>query len=371
VRVIVVTSWFPTKRTPHFSPFVRDFVTRLFARRIKIWLFTPNQPILNEVLSGSEDITCVWGIIGPLIFMRTILSAEDFIVHVHSPNLYSTIYILIARLFKRSIIATIHRAEVAQEIPWFLRLARRMVLGLLTSAVCVSSFTRLLAISAGCPPNRTVVIYNAVNEKIFRPMPQNIARLSLSLPLNGIVLLFVGNLVDSKGCEILLRAFAGLRDGASLFVIGDGPLKEDLNELGKHLGISQNVVFLGQVSPDMLALYYNAADVFVLPSFVEGNSVALLEAMASGIPAVVTRVGGNPESVIDGETGILVEAGGVKDLRLACENLIQSKELRERMGTSARSYYLRKFSEIEQLKQTLSLYHGILLSEKHIPLGSN
>jgi glycosyltransferase involved in cell wall biosynthesis len=366
VRIVIGTSWFPSTVRPHSAPFVRDFVVRLANYGLEVWLFTPYSPVLAGALSKGAEIQCVWGFKGPIVFAATILETRDSILHVQSPNMYSSIFIIVAKLLRKPVVATIHRSEVAGEFPRVIRYLRRFVLRSIDMTICVSDFTRNLALTAGSSPDSTVTIHNAADEDFFKPRPRDQARENLGLPLDNVLVLYVGNLVPIKGCAALIRAFAELKREAKLLIIGEGPLKEDLHELTRQLGISQKVLFLGQLSRRTLAPFYNASDFFVLNSLVEGNSVALLEAMASGIPAIVTRVGGNAEAIIESESGLLVEPGDKEGLTRAIGLMAESAELRRKMGERARGYYLSKFSSKVQLEETIVLYRKLLTERSSV-----
>jgi glycosyltransferase involved in cell wall biosynthesis len=142
-----------------------------------------------------------------------------------------------------------------------------------------------------------------------------------------------------KGLSVLLRAMDELkrRHGVPpcrLIIIGDGPARGELESLCSQLGLSPWVVFVGtrRDIPQVLQLI----DIFVLPSLYEGFGIAILEAMAVGKPVVATRVGGIPEFVIPGETGLLIEPGNADVLADAVESLLRDSDQAMRMGAKGR-----------------------------------
>ena len=141
--------------------------------------------------------------------------------------------------------------------------------------------------------------------------------------------LYAGRLAPGKGLDGLLDAVAGV-PGAALVVVGAGPLRQELEDRSAHLGLA--AVFTGLVAG--MSPLYRAADVVVLPSTMEALPMTLVEAAAHGKPVVACRVGGIPEVVVDGETGVLVPADSPDALRDALKRLV-SRELRKEMGRAA------------------------------------
>ncbi|MFQ5860094.1 MAG: glycosyltransferase [Dehalococcoidia bacterium] len=193
------------------------------------------------------------------------------------------------------------------------------------------------------PPQKIAVIPCGVDLSHFKPLSQATARDELGL--NGHkVLLFVGRLEPIKGVELLLRTAAIMKDWEKLrvLIIGgaveQGREVERLRSLSAMLGIQSLVQFIGTVRHEELPLYYNAADVCVIPSFYESFSFAALEAMACGVPVVAARVGGLSTLVQHSRTGYLV-AGHCPEPYVNClEALLASQALRRAMGQQARAW---------------------------------
>ena len=150
------------------------------------------------------------------------------------------------------------------------------------------------------------------------------------------VVLFVGRLAEKKGVTYLIEAMKQV--DAMLVIVGDGPLREQLEEQAKPLG--DKVQFLGAKTHDQLAEIYASADVFAAPSVrakdggVEGFGLVFLEAMASGLPIVASRSGGIPDLIHNGENGLLVEPGNVEELAGAIERVLENRDMRAELVTS-------------------------------------
>jgi len=161
------------------------------------------------------------------------------------------------------------------------------------------------------------------------------------------VLCCAGSLIPRKGHRVLLDALADLKSRNHDFrlrIVGDGVLRSALESKCRELGLSDRVDFLGSVTRAELISTYakNEIDVFVLASFDEGIPVSAMEACSYGIPCIVTDVGGVKELLRDG-AGILVPPGDPVALANAIESLLLSSELREKLGTEARTRIERSF----------------------------
>lgn len=205
--------------------------------------------------------------------------------------------------------------------------------------ICNSDFTRsqLMRLIGHDQWRKLRVVRCGVDSRRFAPQEQRVAGGPLRV-------LTVARLVRAKGHAVLLHALASMRDDgietAATFV-GDGPERERLERLTGELGL--DVRFAGAAGHDELAAYYGDAQVFCLPTLDEGLGVVLLEAMASGVPVVSSRLMGVPEVVRDGESGLLVSPGRSDQLAEALTRLAGATELRERMGRSGRQTVLEGF----------------------------
>jgi glycosyltransferase involved in cell wall biosynthesis len=193
---------------------------------------------------------------------------------------------------------------------------------------------RLMPWLLSCPVD---VVLQGIDASQFRVTPERRAESRGRLGLGDEpVVGTVGNLTAKKDHRTLLAAFAELRDSypsARLLVVGTGPLEAELREFTALLGLAEAVTFLGMRDDvgDVLA----ALDVFVLSSTHEGLPIALLEALAAGLPCVVTAVGGIPEVLQDGREGYLVPAGDPSAMVVAIGKVVEDAQLRHDMSARA------------------------------------
>jgi len=190
------------------------------------------------------------------------------------------------------------------------------------------------------------------------------------LPGQEFLLLFVGRLVDKKGCRSLLEAFSllppTLRNRTTLWIVGDGDQRSQLEQTTKDLGLAQKVRFWGAISNQYLPDFYAAADLFVVPSIeaasgdTEGQGVVILEAFAGRACVLATRIGGIDAVVQEDVTGGLVAFNRPRDLARAMEKLLNNPDLRARLVNNAfrevkqRYDWKRIAAEFESLYRTLA-----------------
>lgn len=150
-------------------------------------------------------------------------------------------------------------------------------------------------------------------------------------------LLTVGRVVYQKGIDIMFKALAALPDmDWDLMIVGDGSARPNLEKQAESLGLTDRVDFVGWQDKDGLVDYYRRANLFVYTSRDEGMSNAVLEAMAAGLPVVATRIAGNEELVLEGETGALVPSEDPEAVTAALMALIPDEAKREQMGAAGR-----------------------------------
>ncbi|MFX1539097.1 MAG: glycosyltransferase family 4 protein, partial [Promethearchaeota archaeon] len=209
-------------------------------------------------------------------------------------------------------------------------------------------------------PEKVEVVYNGVDVDIFRPNlpdPENVLA-KYELPPEYV--LFVGRLVEQKGVQYLLEAVKGTN--IHIVIVGGGPLLSYLRNLCKRLQITQQVHFIGAVPLCDLRKIYSRAQLFVLPSVAEGFPGGLvgLEAMASGLPLIASKIVGIEQLVTDGYNGSLFEIGDTHKLRSKLVQIFNDKALIKKMGKHSRKIAEKHFSWSAVAKRTLQLYQSLI-----------
>ena len=217
-----------------------------------------------------------------------------------------------------------------------------------------------LETTVGLPPRKIVTIHNGVDLRRFTDEAPAPARGLLGLPAEGVVIGAVGRLDPVKDHLGLLDACAALggdRDDWTLVLVGEGPCRAALEARAARSDLAGRIRLLGARSdvPDLL----RAFDLFVLPSIAEGISNTVLEAMATGLPVIATRTGGNPELVEDGVTGALVPVGDRAALARALRAQLADAHLRRLQGKAGRQRAAAEFSLERMAGRYAELYRAL------------
>ena len=218
--------------------------------------------------------------------------------------------------------------------------------------VSVAEIGKKYLISKGVSEDKIEVIHNGIVDIKSCPS-KNILREELELPSDALVVGIVSRLEPIKGIHHLLKAFSNVANqipAARLVIIGAGIQERELLALTAQLGIQNVVKFTGFISDASRYMY--AFDVFALPSLSEFHSIGLLEAMRSSCAIIATDVGGNTESISNGEEGLVVRRGSVEELESALNKLLQNSDYRAQLGSAARRRFEEKFTIDNMVAQT-------------------
>lgn len=206
-----------------------------------------------------------------------------------------------------------------------------------------SEYTRGLILELGIPISDTYKINPCVDSDFFRPLD-----VSYFKKQHGIsdkkVLLSVGRLVERKGNDKVIKALPEVIQNIPnlvYLIAGNGPCKEPLKKMVEDLGLEENVRFIGYVPDNQLPKYYNLCDVFIMPSRTEkgdpeGFGIVYLEAGACGKPVIGSRMGGIPDAVLNGKTGILVDPLDEREIADAILELLSDENKANQMGEYGR-----------------------------------
>jgi sugar transferase (PEP-CTERM/EpsH1 system associated) len=256
-------------------------------------------------------------------------------------------------------------------------LLRRAIRPLVRRYIAVSrDLADWLVARIGVAPSRVRQIYNGVDRDSFRPREG--ARPDLApagfVPPGGAVIGTVGRLAEVKDQTTLIRGFAAVlrdrpqwRDRLRLVVVGDGPLRHRLESVIREEDV-EALVWLAGDRDDVPALL-RMMDLFVLPSLGEGISNTILEAMASGLPVIATCVGGNPELVNQGVSGVLVPPAEAAALAEAIATYAGDESLMRRHGDAGRSIVSERFAWERCVGEYLGVYDEVL-GRSPVPLSA-
>jgi glycosyltransferase involved in cell wall biosynthesis len=238
---------------------------------------------------------------------------------------------------------------ISKIIHWFI--SRRV-----SKYIGVSNFViKRIRVTHHVSGDKVVMVYNGVNLERFRPRDVFSTRREVGLPQNRPILCSVANLIPEKGIQVLLRTVAQLvhekeRTDILLVIVGEGHYRHELEHMTAELDIMDNVLFTGRRSD--VHLIVSASDIVVVPSvWEEAFGLIIAEAMACGRPVVASDIGGIPELVANGITGLTVRSGDTEELMTALYQLLESPDKRREMGEAAERKATEKYDLTKQVKK--------------------
>ena len=301
----------------------------------------------------------------PVRFARYLREQQADVVHAHefAASCYAAMGAMLAGV---PLVCTIHGKNYWPD-RYYRRAAFRRVLSAASAFVAVSDDLRDFAASVlATDPGRIRVIHNGVDAMKYSrdPAMRALMRRQLGLGDNDEAILAVGELSAVKGHEVLIRAASSLvraRPNLRVVIAGEGGERARLLELATQLGFGERLHLLGfrRDVPALLA----AADVFAMPSFSEGMPLAMIEAMASGVPIVASEVGGIPSLVTHGTDGLLVKAGDADALAAAMQAMLDDSGARNAYPDAAHRRFLNHFSLASMLENYRNLYESACASK--------
>jgi len=266
-----------------------------------------------------------------LMIGRWMKSRDLAHLHVHFATAAASVGLCVKKVFGTSLSLTIHGPDEfddvrGQSLPE--KIARADFL------FCIGSFARSQAMRLSAPAHWSKIDIARLGVDTGHYAPRAARGTSEDFHI-----LCVGRLVAAKGQHVLVAAARQLADAQRDFritIVGAGPDEDSLRAAVNAAGLAERVTFAGALNQDAVRRLYGEADAFVLPSFAEGIPVVLMEAMASGVPCVTTRITGIPELIRSDDEGLLVAPSDAEALASAIARLIDDPALRARMGAAAR-----------------------------------
>lgn len=302
-----------------------------------------------------------------------VLKCHPQLIHAHF-GVDGSRVMRLAQLLRLPLLVTLHDydvttsdADLKKLAPYCHRyIARRpRLMKTATAFLAVSEFIKKKAVERGFPASKILVHYIGIDTARFVPTPN-----SEREP----IVLFVGRLVEKKGCEYLIRAMAAVqavRPDIELVIIGAGPLREQLE--AQAAATLKRYRFVGSQTSEEVRAWYARAQLFCAPSVTaetgetEGLPITVLEAQAMAIPVVSTVHSGIPEAVVHGQTGLLAPERDVEALRQCLIEALQNREHGETMGLQAREVILRRFDMKRQIEILENIYSQLVSRSSGVP----
>lgn len=393
IKVIILSHLFPTNLNRSKNIFIKEEVQFLSKRcNVKVIAPVPYFPPLplfknwykNRLIDRYETIgeieifhprylTFPRALLFPLVGYNYYLAVKDIvlrqssfdILHAHSsfPDGYASY--LLARKTNKKLIITVHGPDI---FTYLNSLALRQLISQAfikcDKIIAVSTLLKKHIIKAlGVEGNKIAVIPNGVDTTCFRPiMEREDIEKKLGLPANVKRIIYVGWLIKSKGVEDLLQAFesiAGNRNDLELCLVGGytgSAWEKEYNEIVEKVKSSQfsgRIRLVGTISNAELPFWLNASDFLILPSRLEGFGVALIEALACGLPVISTRCGG-PEDIVNENNGILVNPADVKELTSAILKMLSDLNSYDR--TKIRDSAVKEYDYVHISEMICNVY---------------
>ncbi len=371
MKVAIVTEWFD-EHAGGVARHVRELSEVLTENKIHVSIITNN----HEKPSTNIKIVEIEGIKGPLFKtnisplaarkMKTQISNFDLI---HAHHAFSRLSLVSLSLASKLDISSVLTTHTVSFFPDYEHFWRAISYAYPRYRVTISKADEILAVSESAKnfisyftPKEALVIPNGVSVTKFKPQKKEYAREKLGLRENPIIL-YVGRIVPKKGLDVLIFSMKEVLKKyphALLVIAGTGKILSFLKALARLVGLEKNVMFLGFVEDSLLPYLYNSANVFVLPSVTaESFGIVMLEAMASGVPVVSTRVGGIAEVLKNGECGCLVEPNSPNELAKGIIKLLGDKNLRDNLAKKGRKMVEMDYSWDKIGKKIIEVYNTV------------
>jgi len=293
---------------------------------------------------------------------------RNLIQIVHSYGFYPNVFTVpVARLAGASIVVASIRNTCDLLTPLQRRL-QKLVCRLADCVLVNAEAIRENLVEEGYDPSKIVVIRNGIALSRFAKRERAAAiRQELGFPPTARLVGLFSRLNPMKGIPYFLDAASVLAErfpDVCFLVVGDGAIRPELEERARRMGLGQRIAFTGFRSdvPELLS----EAAVSVLPSLSEGTSNTLLESMAAGIPVIATRVGGNPEVIEDGVSGLLVPPRDSAALAAATARLLEDEALAARLGEAGMRRVSELFSIEGSVHETEHLYQRLVEARGHV-----
>lgn len=281
------------------------------------------------------------------------------LIHVQWPIPNGLGALLLKTFYKIQYINTIYGEEIYLSKRYHTIPIIKLLVNNSSKTLTISSATLKACLKSGLKKETLEIIPFGVDTNFFRPI--NVRK------NKGIFqILSIGYLIERKGFEYLIKATKKVlkkHGNVELIIIGSGPLENQLKKLIKELKLEDSIQIISNVSDEKLLELYNSSDLFVLPSVVdsqgntEGLGVVLLEAMACKLPVMGSNIGGIPDIIQNGETGLLVLEKDISEISRGITELIEDDDLREKLAINGHKMVKRKFSWEKIAENYIKIYN--------------
>lgn len=358
-KVLVISTMYPSKEHPSFGVFVKNQVELLRGKGYFVDVLAIKRPESGKANVIRKYLSWVLEACFHLIRKGN----QYDVIHAHYVFPSGWLALVYKRIFNAKFVVTVHGGDLnkmAHLHPWISKQTKR-ILTKADEIIVVGEELKSQVINDYSVSERKVTLLNmGVNRKIFKPAPQHEVRPKLHLKQDTKVIVYVGNLIEKKGIKELISAFQNLTPKGRLELHLIGPNREPkfLQELRSKI-LSENadtIKFHPATNQQRIANWLQAADVFVLPSHIEGFGLSALEAMACQTPVVGSSVGGL-KFLLANNAGLAVEPKNSKALEQALHLVLNSERLRGKLIKNG-AEKAEQFDQDKLLETLITLYHN-------------
>ncbi|MBM7703977.1 glycosyltransferase [Metabacillus iocasae] len=334
IKLLVLSNMYPSKEAKTFGIFVKNQVEALKQAGIDVDVVAVNNPNM-----GKANVIKKYSAWLLQTFANVLSRGKSYdVVHAHYVFPTGLLALAYKKLFGKRMIVTAHGGDIdrmAQKSPRIRRLTTQILQEADHVIAVGHELHQTIHEEFGVSKEKLSIINMGVNRQVFAPMDKQKARQIVTLSQDEKMILFVGNLIRQKGLIELVEAYEKVKERmpeASLYLIGatkDVHFRKELEEIIQARGLN-DVHIMDALSQKEIATWMNAADLFVLPSHIEGFGLVALEAMSCHTPVVGTRVGGLRYLLAD-DAGVLVEPQNPHSLAEGIINVLENESFVEHL----------------------------------------
>lgn len=362
MKICIVTTMFPKYKGDYYGSFVFDEVKAIVDRGFEVHVITQHNSGIpyEEDIDGikihrfrwlepktfralvhfkgfKDNLRLLTYIFSLFINLIKIIRKYDIeIIHAHSTIPTGLLGVIVSKIMRIPIVITAHGMDINNfENKILFKQLLSFSLRHCNKAIAVSADLAKKMNRIGAEEHKIVILRNTVNTKLFKPIKNQKIRNTYGIEKEDVLILFVGYLDTFKGIFDTIDAFYKIinkKPNVKLIMVGTGPEENTLKKRVSKLGLEKAVIFTGKLPPTNLPEYYQAADIFVLPSYTEGLPLSILEAMSCGLPIITTNVGGIPEVVENGKNGFIIDPGDADKLKEKLEKITVDENLRDKFS---------------------------------------
>lgn len=361
INILVITNMYPGKNSPSFGVFIKNQVESLRKRGVNVDVIG-----IRDHRMGTFFILKKYMLWTMKILLQIVKRKQYQIVHCHYVFPSGLFGLIFQRLFNSKLVVTAHGGDIdkmARKNPFIFNQTRKILQKANIIIVVGKKLKKDIISDFKIDKKKILVVNMGVDRQIFTPLPKDEAKAKLNLSKHDWHILFVGNLIKAKGLDELIMAFNQLKKeypNLQLHLIGANKEPVFLAKLQKRIKEEsiEDVHFYPPMKQEDIAIWMSAADVYVLPSYIEGFGLSALEAMSCHTPVVGTDVGGLSH-LLDQDAGVLVKPHDVDSLKAGIERVLKDEKLREKLIMNGEKK-AQNNSEEKQIDTLLEIYKSLL-----------